>query len=215
MNTFETIDLRGEPDRPLVDVVTHVRSGGLVAYPTETVYGIGGAATAEGLDALARAKGRATDKPVLVLVSSIDEVADLGWTDEARSLASIFWPGSVTLVLRDPEGRFPAGVRSEAGSVGVRISPHPLASRLVAALGEPLTSTSLNAPGAEPARSGSEARAVLEALGTDGVLLLDGGTLPGSLPSTVVDCTVDRPRVLRAGAVPSERLRCAVPEIHG
>lgn len=210
-----TIDLRADPERPLDDVVEHIRAGGLVAYPTETVYGIGGAATEQGVAALRAAKGREADKPVLVLVASAEEVDDLAWTEEARTLVTIFWPGSVTLVLRDPGLRFPAGVRSPGGTVGVRVTPHPIAHRLVIGLDAPLTSTSLNVPGSEPARSADEAREALDALGADGVWLLDGGTLPLSRPSTVVDCTSERPRVLRAGAVPAERLRCALPEIHG
>ena len=215
MSAHTVIDLRGEPDRPFDDVVAHIRAGGLVAYPTETVYGIGGLADPSAVEAVQRAKGRDGQKPILVLVSSIDDVSDLGWTPEARELASIFWPGSVTLVLRDPGQRFPPGVRSESGTVGVRISPHPTTARLVDALGAPLTSTSLNVPGSEPARSGHDALETLTALDAEGTWLLHGGTLPTSLPSTVVDCTSAQPRVLRSGAVPVERLRCALPEIHG
>ena len=90
-----------------------------------------------------------------------------------------------------------------------------MAARLVAELGGPLTSTSLNVPGEPPVTSGTEAREILERLGASDVWLLDAGTLPPSAPSTVVDCTTQDPRVLREGAVPIGRLRCALPEIHG
>ena len=139
----------------------------------------------------------------------------LAWTDEARELASIFWPGAVTLVLRDPRGIFLEGVRSVDGTVAVRVSPQPIVGRLLERLGVPLTSTSLNEPGDEPARSGTEAADVIERLGRSDVWLLDGGTLPESRSSTIIDCASGTPTVLREGAVPVGRLRCVIPEIHG
>lgn len=210
-----TLDLRQDPDADLSAVVAHVRAGGVVAYPTETVYGIGGACTPDGVAAVRRLKGRSADKPLLALVGDAGEVSGLSWSAAATELASIFWPGSVTLVLADPGRTFPEGVRdARAGTVGVRVTPHPVAARLVRELAAPLTSTSLNAPGEAPVTSGGEARQILERLGASDVWLLDGGTLPPSPPSTVVDCTGQAPVVLRPGAVPIERLRCAIPETH-
>jgi len=210
------IDLRADPEADLSGVVRHLRADGLVAYPTETVYGVGGTVTVPAVAALQRLKGRDADKPFLVLVRSEDDVSGLAWNEAARELAAVFWPGPLTLVLADPLGIFPVGVRDErSGAVGVRVSPHPLVTRLVGELGGPLTSTSLNAPGQAPATSGSEAAEVVERLGGRDVLVLDVGTLPPSAPSTVVDCTGPVPVVLRAGSVPTGRLRCAIPEIHG
>ncbi len=165
---------------------------------------------------MAALKRRDADKPLLVLVRDADEVARLAWTAEARELAGIFWPGAVTLVLGDPLGIFPPGIRSPAGSVAVRVSPHPLVRALLERFEEPLTSTSANAPGTAPARSGEEALAAARALGAGAeMLVLDAGTLPGSGPSTIVDCTGARPVVVREGTVPLHRLRCALPDIHG
>lgn len=209
------LDVRGQIEPDLAVAVDYLDADGVLAYPTETVYGLGGACTPPAVDAVRRLKGREADKPLIVLVSSADAVSDLRWTDAARSLASVFWPGSVTLVLDDPLGTFPAGVRAPAGTVGVRVSPHPLVTRLLKAFGGPLTSTSLNVPGEPPVPSGHEAREVLERLGADDVMLVDAGTLPPSGPSTVVDCTGPVPRVLREGSVPTHRLRCALPEVHG
>jgi L-threonylcarbamoyladenylate synthase len=210
------IDLRADPDADLSEVVRHIRADGLVAYPTETVYGLGGAVTPAAVAALQRLKGREGDKPFLALVRSEDDVAGLAWNDAARELAAVFWPGPLTLVLADPLGIFPVGVRDErSGAVGVRVSPHPLVARLVGELGGPLTSTSLNVPGEAPAASGSEAAEIVARLGGTDVPVLDVGTLPPSAPSTVLDCTGPVPVVLRAGSVPTERLRCAIPEIHG
>ncbi|MEM7415528.1 MAG: L-threonylcarbamoyladenylate synthase [Gemmatimonadota bacterium] len=210
-----TVDLRGDPERELADVAEHIRSGGTIAYPTETVYGIGALPDPAGVAAVQRVKGRAADKPLIVLVPSARDAEGLRWTNEARTLAEIFWPGSVTLVLEDPDEIFPDGIRSPVGAVGVRLSPHPIVSRLLAALGAPLTSTSLNAPGRAPARSGTEAVAALTEMASEGTWLLDVGTLPPSAPSTVVDCTGQAPVVLREGSVPVGRLRCALPEIRG
>ena len=210
------LDVRRDPEADLAEVVAHVRSGGLIAYPTETVYGLGGACTPGGVRAVRGAKGRADERPLLALVPSVGSVGHLRWTDAARELASIFWPGPLTLVLQDPEHIFPAGVRNPStDAVGVRVTSHPVAARLVEALGMPLISTSLNEPGGVPAASGSDARAVLERLGSPDVWLVDAGTLPPSAPSTVVDCTRAKPVVLREGVVPLARLRCAIPEIHG
>jgi len=210
----KTLDLRGDPEGDLSDVVEHVRSGGVVAYPTETVYGLGSTCTPEGVGAVRAMKRRSSGKPLIALVESAASVEGLIWTEPARELASIFWPGSVTLVLSDPERLFPEGVRSaETGTVGVRVSPHPLVTRLVAELGAPLTSTSLNAEGEKPASSGSEALDILQRLSGPTAYLLDVGTLPPSGPSTVVDCTGPEPVVLREGTVPIGRLRCALPDI--
>jgi L-threonylcarbamoyladenylate synthase len=210
------LDLRGDPEADLSAVVEHLRAGGLIAYPTETVYGLGGAAVEPAVSAVRALKERAADKPLIALIASSDAASGLRWTDAARELAGIFWPGAVTLVLEDPSGIFPSGVRDDrTGTVAVRVSPHPLVARLVGELAAPLTSTSLNAPGEPPARSGGEAIEVVRRLGGRDVLVIDWGTLPASAPSTVVDCTGAKPVVMREGTVPTSRLRCAIPEIHG
>lgn len=203
-----------EPDE-MAALVAHVLAGGVVAHPTETVYGFGGLATPPGVAAVRRVKpGR--DRPFLLLVPSAELVPQLRWTDEARALASVFWPGALTLVLADPSDSFPPGVRAESGGVAVRVTPHPVTGELVRRLGRPLTSTSANPPGAAPARSGPEAVAAARSVGAqDGLWLLDGGTLPPSEPSTVVDCSGRVVRVIRSGATPVSRLRCVLPEIDG
>ncbi len=210
------LDLRGDPDADLSPVVAHVRAGHLIAYPTETVYGLGGSVSAVPIERLRGLKRREPDQPLIALVESTHVVRDLRWTEAARELARIFWPGAVTLVLADPLGIFPRGVRDDdTGAVGVRVSPHALVARVLAELDGPLTSTSLNVPGEPPASSGEAAAEVVRRLGGGDVLLLDTGTLPPSGPSTIVDCTGPEPVVLREGTVPIGRLRCAIPEIHG
>lgn len=215
---ISVLDLRAgmEHGGELDQVVEHVRIGGLVAHPTETVYGIGGLATAAGIAALRRLKRRPEERPFLVLLPSADAVPDLVWTEGARELASVFWPGALTLVLADPSGSFPPGVRSATGGVAVRVTSHPVTRMLVERLGVPLTSTSANAPDAPSATTGEDALTVVTAVGAgEEVWVLDAGRLSPSAPSTVVDCTGAVPVVLRAGATPVHRLRCVLPGIHG
>ncbi len=206
-------DLREDPEADLAKVVAHLERDGVIAYPTETVYGFGSLGTLSGIRRVYELKRRGRDKPLIALVPSAASVEALAWTDEAKKLASIFWPGAVTLVLGDPHGIFLSGVRSVDGTVAVRVSPQPIVGRLLERLGVPLTSTSLNEPDREPARSGTEAAAVIERLGRSDVWLLDGGTLPESGPSTIIDCTSGTPTVLREGTVSVGRLRCVIPEI--
>lgn len=218
MSAPTLVDLRGAlPDAAgLASVAVHVRSGGVIAYPTETVYGFGGAVTEDSVDRVRRLKRREEDRPLLVLVRGIEEAASLRWTPEARELAQIFWPGALTLVLADPEAAFPPGVRSREGTVAVRVSPHPLVAALLEAVGGPLTSTSANVPGGAPAQDARQALEAAALLGCgEEMLVLDGGGLPPSPPSTLVDCTGPEVRVLRNGSIPLERLRCAIPGLHG
>lgn len=205
---IDSLDLSG--------AAAHLRGGGLVAYPTETVYGLGGLCTTEIIARIRELKGRSPEKPFIAVVRSADDVSRLSWTAAARELARIFWPGALTLVLRDPEAAFPWGVRSADGAVAVRVSPHPVVMRLLDAVAAPLLSTSANAAGESPARSGGEALEVVRRLGAGSEMwVLDVGLLPPSGPSTVVDCTASHPVVLREGTVPLGRLRCVLPDIHG
>ena len=210
----EWLDLVANPDTDLTGVINQLRAGGLIAYPTETVYGLGGGISDLAVSRVRELKGGRADKPLIALVESPDTADQLNWTKAARKLADVFWPGAVTLVLEDPLGIFPKGIRDEAtGTVGVRVSPHPLISRLLKGLGGVLTSTSLNAPGQPPVSSGSQAANVLRLLGAKDVTVLDAGTLRPSPPSTVVDCTGPQPVVLREGTISIKRLRYIIPEI--
>ena len=209
------LDLIRDPEADFTPVVEHLEAGGVISYPTETVYGLGSACVDVGIHRIQELERRGPDKPLLVLVQSAESVEGLRWTDDARELAGIFWPGALTLLLEDASGIFPRGVRhGETRAVGVRVSPYPTVARLVAALGAPLTSTSLNLPGEAPASAGREAFRVVRRLGGDDVWVLDVGALPPSGPSTVVDCTGPEPIVIREGTVPIGRLRCAIPQMH-
>lgn len=192
------------------EIVRHLRAGGLLAYPTETVYGLGSRPLTPDVQALAALKGRAAGKPFLLLVSSREmaEAQGLAFTESARALARAFWPGPLTLVLPGGGGRLPDLLRGPEGGIAVRWTSHPLIVALVAALGEPLTSTSANLPGSAPA-PGAEAvlRDFRNAVATGQLLVLDGGVLGNRPPSTVVDCTGSAPHVIRQGAVSLAELR--------
>lgn len=205
------------PEALLESALARVKAGGLVAYPTETLWGLGADARDEAALARLRAwKGRESAQPISILVAEPDALEGLGFVlgPSARELVRRHWPGPLTLVLRC-RGRFAAGVARDAdGAVGVRCSPHPVAralARRVAAAGlGPLTATSLNRSGAPPAATRAEARALCR--GADDPLLLDAEDAPEptGLPSTVVDATGTPPRVLRWGALDARTLAPAL-----
>ncbi len=193
--------------------VAHLRAGGLLAYPTETVYGLGSRAREAEVRALAELKGRRADKPFLLLVSSREmaEAYGLAFNASAAALARAFWPGPLTLVLPGGGGRLPDTLRGPEGGIAVRWTSHPHVARLVAALAEPVTSTSANRPGG-PTAPGPDAivREFTAAVDAGRLLVLDGGVLGNRPPSTVIDCTTAAPRIVRAGALPVAELRRAV-----
>jgi L-threonylcarbamoyladenylate synthase len=193
-------------------VAAHLAADRLLGYPTETVYGLGSAARTPALTALAGLKGRDPGKPFLLLVSgrTMAEASGLVFTASARALSDAFWPGPLTLVLRGGEGRLPDGLRGREGGIAVRHTSHKGIERLVAHMGEPLTSTSANRPGGPPAPGPDKLVELFQAEVDRGLLLvLDGGVLGNVPPSTLVDCTDSVPRMIREGAIPRGELRRA------
>lgn len=189
-------------------VLDHLAADGLVAYPTETVYGFGGAATVGAVGALRELKRRDPAKSFILLVTSPDTAPGVHWNDTANTVAAEFWPGPLTLVMDVEPTAFPAGVTATDGRVALRDSPHPGLRMLLQAWSRPLTSSSANARGTPPAMDADEAEAALEELGATGdIVVLDGGRLPASPPSTVVACEDGLVRVLRDGAIDRDTLR--------
>lgn len=193
--------------------VDHLQNGGLIAHPTETVYGLGSRANSSDLAALADLKGRVSDKPFLLLIASVEMAFDFGLTltPAARALADRFWPGPVTLVLNGGEGRLPDTLRGPEGGIAVRWTSHSPTASLIERLQAPMSSTSANTPGAGTAPG---VGALLEMFGkaVEGGLLmvLDGGVLGNVPPSTLIDCTRPTPRLIREGAIPLTELRTGV-----
>ncbi|MCG8591809.1 MAG: L-threonylcarbamoyladenylate synthase [Proteobacteria bacterium] len=212
---------------PVAVAVARLADDGLVAFPTETVWGLAARAESEAaMERLRRFKGRDAGRPVSILVSAFTALASgLGCEPGpvARALADGFWPGPLTLVLPSRRG-FATGVARADGAVGVRCTPHPVAGALVraadaAGLG-PLTATSLNPSGEPPAARLAEARRYVEA-GPSGAVpfLLDLGRADahGGEPSTVVDLCEPELRILRAGAISADALTrtlAAAPQEH-
>jgi L-threonylcarbamoyladenylate synthase len=194
-------------------VVKHLGKGGLLAYPTETVYGLGSRAVQTDVAALAALKGRAASKPFLLLISdrSMAEAHGLAFNSSADALARAFWPGPLTLVLPGGSGRLPDLLRGPDGGIAVRWTSHHAIASLVAALGGPLTSTSANVPG-QPQGPGAAAiaRDFAAAVGDGRLLVLDGGVLGNRPPSTVVDCTRPQAQIVREGTLSVAELRRAV-----
>jgi L-threonylcarbamoyladenylate synthase len=197
-------------------VVSHLARRGLIAYPTETVYGLGSVTALAAVERLAALKGREPGKPFLVLVSNRRMLASVGLrlTDAAERFASAFWPGAITLVLPGGEGTLPDALRGPEGGVAVRWTSHPGAAGLIETLGSPITSTSANRPGQPSLMEAPAIERSFAAAVEDGTLLvLDAGHLPESPPSTLIDCTGSAPRVLREGAIPRARLASIVPSL--
>ena len=207
-----------EVEAALPETIAQLHARKVLAYPTETVYGFGGGVDRESVANLIALKGRPPNKPFLLIVSSSEMIARLGLhlTSYASQLAARFWPGPLTLVLPGGEKRVPEQLRGPEGGIAVRWTPHPGLARLVRAYGEPITSTSANRPGVPPAVNAGEIIDQWSAAVARGSLhVLDGGQLIPSEPSTVVDCTGRRPRVIRPGAISSETLRASVPDVVG
>jgi len=198
--------------------IEHLAERRVLAYPTETVYGFGGAIDELSVDALVKLKGREPGKPFLILVSGSEMVArlDLRLAGDAARLAARHWPGPLTLVLPGGERRVPPRLRGPEGGIAVRWTSHPAIARLLQAYGEPITSTSANRPGQPAAASAGEVVAAWGDAIRSGLLrVLDGGRLTPSPPSTVIDCTGKRLRVIRPGAIASAVLRESVPDLIG
>lgn len=200
-------------DAAIPRVREQLRADRLLAYPTETVYGLGSAPTPAALAALAALKGRPPQKPFLLLVSgrAMAERWGLVFNAPARALSDAFWPGPLTLVLRGGEGRLPDTLRGPEGGIAVRHTSHAGIARLVAAIDTPLTSTSANRPGGATAPGAAGIPTLFhEAVESGELLVLDGGVLGNVPPSTLVDCTTPVPMLVREGALPRAELRRAV-----
>ncbi|TAK21508.1 MAG: threonylcarbamoyl-AMP synthase [Chloroflexota bacterium] len=183
-----------------------IRRGRLVAFPTETVYGLG--ANARGERACARvfeAKGRPAEDPLIVHIASVEAMAEVGREipDVAWLLATRFWPGPLTLVIKR-SGRIPRGVSAGGDTVAVRLPAHPVARALIEAAGCPIAAPSANRFGHVSPTRADHVRADLDGR-ID--LILDGGPSPLGVESTVLDLTGPSPVVLRPGAVSIDQLR--------
>ena len=183
-----------------------LQNGGVVAFPTETVYGLGALATdEEAVQKIFEAKGRPSDNPLIVHIGSKEEVREYATdiTAEAEKLMDAFWPGPLTLIFNKIPGIIARNVTPGVETVGIRIPDHPVALQLLQQLGEPLAAPSANRSG-KP--SPTEAMHVKEDL--DGLipLILDGDKPVSVLESTVIDMTTNPPVILRPGGTTQEMI---------
>ena len=181
--------------------------GGVVVYPTETVYGIGCVPSdPDAAQRICELKGRA-DKPLPLICADIEAARKVvEMSPEAEKLAAKFWPGPLTLVLPS-KVKYSMWIQRGAKTLGVRVSPYPVAQRLAKAAGGVIVSTSANVSGEEPARSAEEAKKIF---GNRVDIILDGGPSPGGESSTVVDLSGEEIWLLRKGPVSGEEIMAAL-----
>jgi Sua5/YciO/YrdC/YwlC family protein len=181
-----------------------LHKGGLVAFPTDTVYGVGALVfDGKAVESIYSAKDRPVEKAIPVLIGETDDMERVGMDipDMAYKLASRFWPGPLTVII-PKKPTLPEAV-SATTTVGVRVPDHEVARALLQAAG-PMAVTSANISG-QP--SPSTAEEVFAQLGGRIGLIIDGGTTPGGVPSTVIDCTGNELKILREGPISLEQVR--------
>ncbi|MBI5533736.1 MAG: threonylcarbamoyl-AMP synthase [Deltaproteobacteria bacterium] len=209
MTTVLKIDPKHPQQELILQAAEVLRGGGLVAFPTETVYGLGAIATdAKATARIFEAKERPATSPLIVHVASIAQAARFAarWPDEARALADAFWPGPLSIVLgKSPI--VPAAVSGGGETVAMRAPAHPVAVALIEALGEGIAAPSANRSSRLPP---VRAEHVLKGLDGRIDLVLDAGACPGGLESTVLDLSGAKPRVLRRGAISLARIASLV-----
>jgi L-threonylcarbamoyladenylate synthase len=189
--------------------VAILEAGGVVAFPTETFYGLAADAMNEkAVDRLFEIKGRSFNNPIALIISKEDDLDLL--TDnvpkEAETLMAAFWPGPLTLVFRASPSVSPR-LTAGTGKIGVRISSHPIAQALAAGLGRPVTATSANPSGERECITAEEVRGQMA---NRQFTIIDGGPTPGGRGSTFLDVTVDPPALLREGAIHGTAIRAAL-----
>lgn len=184
--------------------ISILRDGGVVAFPTDTVYGVGvDPFQPEAVRKLYQIKGRPIDKPIPILVGSLDDVERVAQNlpSTFSQLAKQFWPGELTLIVEAKA--LPPEITAGGDTVGVRMPDHPVALELLQRFGGALATTSANKSDEPPATSGEEVRSALGGL-VD--IILDGGQTASRVASTVLDLSVSPPQIRRCGAISMDQL---------
>jgi len=206
---MQTEILPASSDDTLLRALTVLKAGGLVAFPTDTVYGVGALAfDGKAIESIYAAKDRPVEKAIPILIADASELDKVGIDIPVAAirLAARFWPGPLTiLVPKRPE--LPEFV-SATSSVGVRVPDHEIARALLRAAG-PMAVTSANISGGP---SPVSAEQVYQQLEGRIPLIIDGGRTPGGVPSTLVDCTTPELTILREGPIRMEKLHSALKD---
>ena len=213
---MKTLIVRIEPEKVPDDVIETVADillrDGMMAYPTETFYGLGAVCfSGKAVRRIYRLKARDAGKPLSLIVSDLDMIAVIADVPPPVffPLASEFWPGPLTLVLKASPS-FPARLTGPGHTIGVRIPPVSWLRRLVHEVGLPITATSANISGEGEISDPAE---ILRTFNDKVDIIMDGGATPGGRASTIVDITGPMPRILRKGAVPVGKLEQYLSEM--
>lgn len=204
---MKTSILPSDSSNTISHAVDVLRQGGVVAFPTDTVYGLGALAfMKQSVERLYTIKGREHSKAIAVLIAEAEQLGEIADqpSEAAQRLARRFWPGSLTLVLAR-HSKVPSGL-APGDSIGVRMPNHPVALALLNEAG-PMAVTSANLSGKASADSAAE---VISQLHGRIHLIIDGGKIPGGVPSTVVDMTGEMPSILRSGPISEAEILTAL-----
>ncbi len=198
-----------EGPEAIVAAVAHLGLGEPIAFPTETVYGLGAdALDTDAVERIFTLKGRPSNNPLIVHVSGPEMAQDLvdQWTDQAQKLADTFWPGALTLVLHKSD-LVPDVVTAKGSTVAIRCPEHPIALALIESLGKPIVGPSANPSGwISPTTADHVARGFHD----KDLLIIDGGPCRAGIESTVLDLTNNKPTILRQGIISHTRIEQAL-----
>ena len=206
---MQTLILPAEKPAAIESAIALLKEGEIIAFPTDTVYGLASDAFhAPGIIKLFEAKGRESNKAISILIGSKEQVKMITghMTKMAKKLTEKFWPGGLTVIV--PRKESIPELISTTKNIGIRMPDHPIALDLLRAFG-PLATTSANLSGGSNPQSAID---VFDQLNGRIPLILNGGVCPGGIPSTVVDCTGEKPVVLRVGAISEKDIQAAVEE---
>lgn len=208
------LDSDGRVDESIIRAAEVIRGGGVVAFPTDTFYGLGvNPFDEDAVRSIFRVKGRPADSPVPILLGEPDDLGKVSLQppEQASALAVEFWPGALTLVFKAVD-ELPDVVSAGAGTVGVRVPDHSVPRDIARTLGGPITGTSANISGEQPIKTADEVRA---AFGDTIDFIVEGVCGAHAAASTVVDFSVSPPLVRRHGAISLDDLQRICPDIVG
>ena len=199
-------------EKQIKQAINILKNGGVVAYPTDTVYGLGACMTdINAVDRIFQVKGRPKGMALPVLLADKKQIAEIvtAVTPSAKRLADEFFPGALTIIL--PKSANVPGIITGGGrTIAFRIPNHPVPLALVNGLGKPIVGTSANLSGQPSALTAAEVRTQI---GDKIDMVIDGGKCPGGIESTIVDLSGEKPVIRRQGAITIEKLRKILPDI--
>ena len=205
MSYIARIDSGKSLKKILVHASKVIEEGGIVAFPTESFYGLGVDATnPEAIKKLYKLKKRDSSLPLLILIPSIDELSKYAVSvpPKARVIGENFWPGGITMIFKS-SSVLPPELTAGKGKVGIRVSSHPIANGLSREVNLPITATSANLSGTPPCVNADQ---VADLFGDDLDLILDSGATEGKNASTILDVTINPPVIIREGIISMEKI---------